>query len=160
MFKSRCALPLVFACSFVGVGSPVMSSPPPPPPEWVWNAGKTLTDASMDDWNKIDALFANDIVVNENGHRVADGKGNWRNLWSKARSHYYGRTLGYSMGWKDFGSLLVFDEYDSANYNAGPPPAGDPRPSTRSILYKFGSDHLIHSVEIANVDAFFMRPKT
>jgi hypothetical protein len=50
---------------------------------------------------------------------------------------------------------LVLDQFDTRNNAVSTPESGDPRPSTRSTFYRFGSDGLIHGVDISEVDSFF-----
>ncbi|USI72935.1 hypothetical protein [Sphingomonas morindae] len=132
-----------------------MASPPPPPPSYVFSARELLSDAANKDQAKIAAFFANDVSATVNGQPIAQGKSAWLSWWGKDRSNYYGRTLGWSMGWKDNGVLLILDQFDTQDNSTNPPPPGDPRPSTRSTLYHFGTDGLIHSVAISEVNSFY-----
>jgi hypothetical protein len=136
------------------MSSPTKASPPPPPPEYVYEASNVLKDATNKEQTSIAPLFANDVAASLNGKSIASNKDSWLQWWAEDRAHYYGRTLGYSMGWKDDGVLLVLDEYDTQDNASKPPPPGDPRPSTRSTLYHFGSDGLIHSVFISEVNSY------
>lgn len=149
------ALCLASLLSVTMLSDPVAASAPPPPPPYVSSASTVLTDAANRDQSKIAKLFADDVVVSINAQRVASGKAAWLKWWTSDRAHYYGRTLGSSAGWKGDGALLVLDEFDTQNNAISTPESGDPRPSTRSNLYLFGSDGLIHSVNISEVDSFY-----
>ncbi|KPF52172.1 hypothetical protein IP65_17365 [Novosphingobium sp. AAP1] len=118
-----------------------------------------LTDAANKDQAKIAKLFASDVVASINGQRIASGKAAWLKWWSNDRSHYYGKTLGTSMGWKGDGALLVLDQFDTQNNAVSTPESGDPRPTTRSTFYRFGPDRLIHAVDISEVDSFYISAK-
>lgn len=141
--------------SLAMLSAPATASAPPPPPPYVASAGDVLTDAANKDEAKVARFFADDVVASINGQRIASGKADWLKWWSSDRSHYYGKTLGVSMGWKGDGALLVLDEFDTQNNAVGTPDMGDPRPSTRSTFYRFASDGLIHAIDISEVDSFF-----
>lgn len=141
--------------STVMVSVPAVASAPPPPPPYVAAAGDVLADAANKDQAKIARFFAGDVTVSVNGQRIASGKSAWLKWWSDDRAHYYGKTLGTSAGWKGEGALLVLDQFDTRNNAVSTPESGDPRPSTRSTFYRFGSDGLIHGVDISEVDSFF-----
>jgi hypothetical protein len=148
---------LPFALAATCLAGPATSSLPPPPQDYVWEASKTLTDATVKDQAAIEPLFADDVVASLNGQRIASGKEAWLKWWSDDRSHFYGATRGYSMGRKGDGVLLVVDQHDVRDNYTSPPPPGDPRWTTRSTLFIFGPDRMIHAVVIAEVDSFFRR---
>ena len=139
--------------------APAVASAPPPPPPYVAAASDVLTDAVNKDQTKIAKLFAADVVATINGQRIASGKPAWLKWWFSDRSRYYGKTLGESMGWKGDGALLVLDEFDTQDNAISTPQNGDPRPSTRSTFYRFGSDGLIHEINISEVDSFYTAAK-
>lgn len=150
---------LASGLSLTMLSTSAIASAPPPPPPYVSSAGDVLTDAANKDQVKVARFFADDVVASINGQRIASGKATWLTWWSNDRSHYYGKTLGASMGWKGDGALLVLDEFDTQDNAVSTPESGDPRPSTRSTFYRFGSDGLIHAVDIREVDSFFTRSK-
>lgn len=150
---------LASVLSMTMLSTSAVASAPPPPPAYVSSASDVLTDAANKDQAKVAKLFAGDVVASINGQRIASGKAAWLKWWSNDRSHYYGKTLGASMGWKGDGALLVLDEFDTQNNAVSTPENGDPRPSTRSTFYRFGSDGLIHAVDVNEVDSFYTASK-
>ena len=140
---------------FLAPAASAIASPPPPPPSYVFSARDVLIDAANKNETKIAIFFANDVTATLNGQSIAAGKVAWLKWWANDRSNYYGRTLGFSVGWKDNGVLLVLDQFDTQDNSAIPPPPADPRPSTRSTFYHFGSDGLIHSIAISEVNSFY-----
>ena len=153
-------LGLSLALSATMLAVPAVSSTPPPPPEHVWTAGQVLADAAIKERSKVEAFFAEDVVAFLNGERIASGKEAWLRWWSDDRSHFYGRTFGYSMGRQGGGVLIVVDEHDTRDNSTSPPPPGGPRWTTRSTSYTFGADRLIHAIQIAETDSFLFRPKS
>ncbi|WP_301075937.1 hypothetical protein [Sphingomonas sp.] len=151
---------LSLALSATMLAVPAVSSTPPPPPKHVWIAGEVLADAAIKEQSRIEPFFAEDVVAFLNGERIASGKEEWLRWWSDDRSHFYGRTFGYSMGRHGSGVLIVVDEHDTRDHSTRPPPAGGPRWTTRSTSYTFGADRLIHAVQIAETDSFLIRPKS
>jgi hypothetical protein len=137
--------------------SSARASPPPPPPGYVFDAERILASPGNGDLGRIAALFADDVAAYENGEPVARGKTAWLRLRASAVMHSDGRVIGYSEGGND---LLVVDTYDSVDRTKLPPSAiADPRMATRSILYRFGPDHLIHVVRIFRVESFWITPR-
>ncbi len=147
----RCTVIALFVAPKIGA----MATPPPPPPSYLFSARNVLISDVSKDQAKIASFFADDVTASLNGQSIASGKAAWLNWWANDRSHYYGRTLGSSMGWKDGGVLLVLDQFDTQDNSTSPAPPGDPRPSTRSTFYHFGTDGLIDSVAISEVNSFF-----
>jgi len=138
--------------TFTGV---VAASTLPPPPAVVFAASDVLIDAANKDQAKVAKFFADDVIASVNGKRIALGKAAWLKWWTADRSHYFGRTVGYSIGRQGDGALLVLDQFDTQDNYTSPPPAGDSRLSTRSTFYGFGPDHLIHLINISEVDSFY-----
>ncbi|HEX4736248.1 MAG TPA: hypothetical protein VH331_01675 [Allosphingosinicella sp.] len=154
--------PLLFVLALT-LASPVVAAPPPPPPSYVSDASRVLTSPTLDG-PKVGSLFADDVKVYRNGKLIADGKIAWLKLRQAEVGHYYGRVLGYSRSYGGYseggGDLLVFDTYDTVDRRNLPPTfIADARPATRSTLYQFGSDRLIHNVRIAEVAGFLETPK-
>ncbi len=145
--------------SLLALSGVAAASTPPPPPPYVFSASDVLTNAVNKDQAKIAKFFADDVTASINGQRIATDKASWLKWWAHDRSHYFGKTVGYSMGQKGNGALLVLDQFDTQDYSTNPWPAGDPWPSTRSTFYRFGSDGLIHSVNINEVDSFYRAAK-
>jgi len=104
-------------------------------------------------------LFASDVIVSENSQVVATGKAAWLRWRQAERKSYHGRTIGFSSASAnehEAGSLLVLDSFDTIDTaNLPPGIVMDARLSTRSTLYRFGNDHLIHRVEMAKVSGFW-----
>ena len=135
---------------------PALASPPPPPPEYVSRAAKVLTATKAPDAAQYAPLLADDVTVFENGKTVATGKAAWINVWSKNTGHPSGRVIGYS---ENEGDLLVIDTFDAVDRTNLPPTSiADPRMVTRSTLYQFGSNHLIHFIRIEKTSSFWMTP--
>lgn len=150
-----CLAPLM---PFVLLCTAAVASVPPPPPFYVFFANQVLSNPKNKNKEHIAKLFADDVIANHNGERIASGKSAWLEWWSIDRSHYFGKTLGSSTGWREGGSLLLVEQFDTQDYaSINPPPLGDPRPSTRSTLYRFSSDGLIHSIDIIEVNSFYVR---
>lgn len=130
-----------------------VASPPPPPPEYVTHATGILTG----DWAVVQrpefaALFGNDVVAYVDGKKSITGKTAWLALERETTEKFHRRVEGYVRSSVpmagDGGDLLILDEIDPIR------PYGDPRWSTRSILYEFGRDGLIHAVRITQVHGF------
>ena len=138
---------------------PAIAFPPPPPPSYVMDAAPLLIDPKNQN-TAVELIFADDVIAVENGTVVATGKSAWIQWRATERSHYYGRTIGYSYStYSDkvvTGSLLVIDTFDTIDTNSRSGPHYDPRMSTRSTLYSFGQDHLIHSVQMSKVAGFWI----
>lgn len=127
------------------------AAPPPPPPEFVYDA---MTALSGHDATKVARLFADDVTVFENGKMIAAGKDIWLSQFVPSIQNRSRRVIGYSEGFRE---LLVIDTYDTVDRNNLPPTfLADPRMATRSTLYQFGQDQLIHTVRISSIGSFFV----
>ncbi|MDB5692081.1 MAG: hypothetical protein JWO81_1144 [Alphaproteobacteria bacterium] len=154
-------LPSILA---LAVASTADAAPPPAPPQYVYDASKILASPVIQDVAKIAPLFADDVKVYRNGRLAADGKTAWLRLRASESARYNGRVLGYSEGSAGSGDgegdLLVIDTYDTVDRRNLPPTfIADSRMATRSTLYQFGNDRLIHAVRIAEVAGFLETPK-
>lgn len=143
------------------IAMPGNAVPPPPPPSFVFEASGILADP-VAKAEAVAPLFANDVIAFDNGELVAEGKAAWLRWRQVERMHYYGRTLGYSYSSADYrrpgGSLLVVDSFDTIDTaNLPPGMVMDARLTTRSTLYTFGSDHLIHTVRMLKAAGFWNR---
>lgn len=144
--------------------SPSVAAPPPAPPEYVFEATKILAASGSQDAARVAPLFADDVKAYRNGGLVAAGKAAWLTLRAAKAAHFNGDVAGLSQGWASSGQgggdLLVIDTYDSVDRTDLPPHfLADPRVVTRSTLYQFGQDGLIHAVRIAEVAGFLETPK-
>ena len=144
---------LVAILAAVAFSAPAVASPPPPPPEYVTHATGILTG----DWDVVQrpefaALFSNDVVAYVDGKKNITGKTAWLALERETTEKFHRRVEGYAQASLpspgDGGDLLILDEVDPIR------PYGDPRWSTRSILYQFGRDGLIHTVRITQVHGY------
>jgi len=147
----------VVAFSLMASAIPAASSSLPPPPEYAWSASKILADASIKDQARVAPLFAEDVQVTKDGKPLAAKKAEWMSFWFKDRKRFFGKTVLYSMGRRDAGVLLVLDQFDTRDDFTNPPPPGEAQWSTRSTLYAFGPDGLVHSVQISEVDSFLIK---
>ncbi len=145
---------------FVAAAAPAGAAPPPPPPAFVSEAADLLIAAAGRDPAREQALFAPDVAMYENGTLTGRSVADWTRLRGPRHLDGSSRVLAYSEGWDgDGGALLVFDTYDRVERATLPPTfLADPRMTTRSILYQFGADRLIHVVRIARADGFVMTP--
>lgn len=146
------------------IASPAIASPPPPPPVPVMDASNILASPAGFDPARIAPLFAADVKAYRNGKLVADGKPAWLSLRGTQAGHYNGRVIAFSQssaGYsEDGGDLLVIDTYDTVDRTNLPPHSlADPRMASRSTLYQFGRDGLIHTVRIAEVAGFMQAGK-
>ena len=153
----------VFALSAMA-SLPAVAAPPPPPPEYIWRAAKILTAGKLPDAAAYAPLFADDVVAFENGKTIAKGKVAWLATWSKEVSHYNGHIIGYSetsAGYSDaYGEVLVVDTFDTVDRTDDPSTfLADPRMATRSTLYQFGPDHLVHYLRISKTGGVWMTPR-
>ena len=146
------------------LAAPAFGSAPPPPPAFVAEAGEALA-GHREDMAKAARFFADDVVVTENGRPIARGKAAWLAWRAADPGARSGRTLGYSGSWPRPGSdgggeLLVVETFDTVDRSALPPHfLADPRMASRSILYTFGTDHLIHIVAMQRAESFWMIPR-
>ena len=148
------------------VAASLAAAPPPPPPDYVSDAGKLLIAKADHDAAKLAPLFADDVAVFENGKQIAAAKPGWMALVAADLLHYNGRVLAFSEGFgsarlgEGSGMLLVIDTFDTVDRtNLLPTFLADPRMATRTTLYQFGADHLIHIVRIVKVDGFPRTPQ-
>jgi hypothetical protein len=128
------------------------------------DASKILASPAGFDPAKIAPLFAQDVKVFRNGKLIAEGKPAWLSLRGSHGGHYNGRVIAFSQasaGYsEDGGDLLVIDTYDTVDRTNLPPTfLADPRMASRSTLYQFGRDGLIHTVQIAEVAGFMQAGK-
>ena len=143
------------------IAAPALASTPPPPPSYVWDASEILiTSRGMSDAT-VSRLFSDQVVVRENGETVATGKTSWLKWRSTNMSSDNSRLIGYSessAGYKGgFGEVLIVDTFDTVNRSKLPSSfVVDPRMATRTTLYRFGADHLIHAVDVSIVGGFWM----
>jgi hypothetical protein len=130
-----------------------IAAPPPAPQEFVYNARRLLTTPTGIDVQTVARLFANDVVVFENGKTIATGKDAWLKLLASSMQNRSRRVVLHSQG---YGDLLIVDTYDTVDRTNLPPNfLADPRPAARSILYQFGADELIHIVRISSTAGFW-----
>ena len=145
------------------IASSAIAAPPPAPPEYVFEASKILASPAAQDAARLAPLFAVDVRAYRNGKLIADGKTAWLGLRASEAARYSPHILGFSDGWAadgGSGDLLVLDTYDTVDRRNLPPTfIADPRMATRSTLYQFGGDRLIHAVRIAEVAGFLETPK-
>ena len=140
--------PLLFVLALTLTSSSI-AAPPPAPPEYIYEASKILASPPAGDVAKIAPLFADDVKVYRNGLLIADGKAAWLRLRADEGARYSGRIIAFSEGRAD---LLVIDTYDTVDRRNLPPTfLADPRPASRSTLYQFGNDQLIHAARISEV---------
>src|SRR5206468_7958036 len=89
---------------------------------------------------------ADDVQEYVNDRLVAAGKANWLRYWATPRISG-GRVLAYSPDWRDNGTLMIVDEYDTVDRSKLPSMfLADPRFTSRATRYEFGPDHKIHSI--------------
>lgn len=143
----------VVSVAMVVFSTAAIASPPPPPPNFVTHA----TEILVGDWDATQrpdfaALFGNDVVAYVDGKKSITGKTAWLALERETTEKFHRRVEGYARSslpsTGDGGDLLIVDEIDPIR------PYGDLRWSTRSILYQFGRDGLIHIVRITEVHGF------
>lgn len=152
----------IFTSVIVLVAAPLTdasASPPPPPPQYVTEVAKLLTDNAREaSATPLARYIANDVRLYVNSKLIADGKANWMRQEAKAKQNG-GGMLAYSEGWKQGGSLLIVDQYDTVDRSSLPPGIlADPRYAVRSTLYQFGNDGKIHSIHTLTADGFWMQP--
>jgi hypothetical protein len=146
----------------IGIASAALASPPPPPPEYIWADAKVLIAPTGSENAKLASLFADDVTAFQNGAVVAKG----RTAWLKWRAKVWSgsdRVLGFSessaASSDSGGDVMVVDTFDTVDRaNLTPGFVADPRWATRSTLYQFGPDHLIHFVRISRIGGFWMTP--
>ena len=160
MVRDKTLRSFAWAALIASPFSAAVASPPPPPPEYVMEVGNLLTANENAGTNSVLADFvASDVQVSVNGKLVANGKADWLRQQA-ATKPVGGNVLAYSEGWQNGGSLLVVDEYDTVDRSKLPPGfLADPRPATRSTLYRFSTDRKIHAIETLTADGFWIRPK-
>lgn len=154
----RCLLVVALLATAAGGAR---AAPPPPPPGYVYSASRALSGVMTP--TEVAALaprFSQDVKVYENGALVADGEVAWLSLAQRELATPQRRVIGLaqsSAGYsKNGGDLLVVDVVDSVDRTNLPSSAiADPRLTTRSFLYQFGSDGLIQVVRIASAGGFW-----
>jgi hypothetical protein len=135
------------------------AAPPPPPPSYVTAVATLLTDkGNASAVNRLSNFVADDVRVYVNDRLVADGKPNWMRHIT-AIPPRAGEPLAYSEGWKDGGSLMIVDQYDTIDRSNQPPDfLSDPRYATRTTLYQFAADGKIHVIRAVTADGFWVKP--
>ena len=135
------------------------AAPPPPPPSWVMDVAHLLTgQESAGTIPELSDFVADDVRAYVNDELVADGKANWSRYWATA-GITPGRVLGYSPDWRDNGSLMIADEYDTVDRSKLPPNfIADPRMTSRATLFQFGPDHKIHAIRTLIGGGFWIKP--
>lgn len=140
------------------ISTAIQAAPPPPPPEYVWNASKILTAPSKENETAILALFAEDVVAFQNGATVAKGKSEWLKWRRDNLPPNGGQVVAYSEGWMDGGSLMIIETFDTVDRVTLPKHfIADPRIATRTTLYQFDKDRLIHTVRVLRIDSWLRR---
>lgn len=140
---------------------PAIAAPPgPPTPGYVFDAEKLLAATPELPSAQVASLFAEDVTVSENGETVARGKTAWLVWRTKQAGEYYGTHWGYSAGYGpnySSGALMILDTFDTFDPKRHMSSGAwtDPRFVTRSILYRFGEDKLIHSVLILDMQGMW-----
>lgn len=137
------------------------AAPPPPPPGYVYSASRVLSGVIAP--TEVTALaprFSKDVKVYENGDLVADGETAWLSLAQRKLATPQRRVIGLAQssgGYsKGGGDLLVIDVVDTVDRTSLPSSSiVDPRLTTRSFLYQFDADGLIHVVRIASAGGFW-----
>lgn len=151
---------VLFVCMLAAISAqPSSASTPPPPPPYVMAAGALLIAPGASNSRALMQIFADDLQATLDGRPLVTGKTAWLRWRESDGKQRFGRTIGYSMGPKGAGVLLVVEQYDHQDHASSLPPPGDARPVTRTTFYRFGTDGLIHRVEISEVDSFFALPR-
>jgi hypothetical protein len=152
----------LFASTIALAAAPLtraLAAPPPPPPSYVMDVAHLLT--AKEDAGTITQLagfVADDVRDYVNDEIVADGKTVWMREWAAARRSP-GRVLAYSPDWRDNGSLMIVDEYDTVDRSDLPLNfIADPRMTSRATLYQFGPDHKIHAIRTIVGGGFWIKP--
>jgi hypothetical protein len=135
------------------------AAPPPPPPSYVMDVAHLLTgEEGPDTITQLSSFIADDVRDYVNDELVADGKAAWLRNWSPARRSL-GRVLAYSPDWRENGTLMIADEYDTVDRSNLPSNfVADPRMTSRATLYQFGPDHKIHVIRTVLGGGFWIKP--
>lgn len=135
------------------------AAPPPPPPTYVMDVAHLLTgEEGPDTVTQLSKFVADDVREYLNDKLVANGKPDWLHGWGEAHRGL-GRVLGYSPDWRDNGTLMIADEYDTVDRSKLPPNfIADPRMTSRATLYQFGADHKIHAIRTLLGGGFWIKP--
>jgi hypothetical protein len=135
------------------------AAPPPPPPSYVVEVARLLTaQAGPGTVTQLSNFVADDVREYVNDRLVADGKSSWMRSWATVPTSL-GRVLAYSPDWRDSGSLMIVDEYDTVDRSNLPPHfMADPRMTSRATLYQFGADHKIHVIRTIVGGGFWIKP--
>ena len=151
----------VFAAAIVLAAAPLMgarAAPPPPPPSYVMDVAHLLTNEGAGTITQLSNFIAEDVREYLNDKLVANGKADWARYWAPARSSV-GRVLAYSPDWRENGSLMIVDEYDTVDRSNLPANfVADPRMTSRATLYQFGADHKIHAIRTIVGGGFWIKP--
>src|SRR5437588_9783596 len=151
----------LFASAIALVAAPLAraaASPPPPPPQYVMDVATLLTEnEDAGTAARLASFIADDVRVYENAKLVVNGKAAWMRQETNAKISR-GGTLAFSEGWKDGGTLMIVDEYDTVDRSNLPPNfVADPRTATRATLYQFGSDGKIHAINTVIAGGFWIK---
>lgn len=135
------------------------AAPPPPPQQYVDEATQILVGQANQEPSGFASLFADDVTAFENGRLVANGKRAWLK-WHASSAAHDSVILGYSESSAGYGSaggdLLVLDTFDTVDRAKLPTGfVADTRAASRSTLYQFGPDHLIHVVRMELTAGFW-----
>jgi hypothetical protein len=94
---------------------------------------------------QLSGFVAEDVREYLNDKLVAEGKESWVRHWTETRVSGY--VLAYSPDWRDNGSLMIVDQYDTVERWTLPPNSiADPRMISRATLFQFGRDNKIHVI--------------
>ncbi len=119
----------------------------PPPPQYIIDAEQALTAKAGENLMQVNSLLADDVTVFENGKLMATGKEASLKLLMPVMKNTSRQIIGYSGG---SGNLLIVDTFDVVDRSNLPPNFfAEPEIASRSSLYQFGDDHLIHFVQIS-----------
>lgn len=114
---------------------PAVAAPPPPPPSYVAEVAKLLNGSENASTTDLLAKHvANDVRVYVNDTLVADNKAAWTRRYALLQRQH-GSALAYSEGWKDGGSLMIADQFDTVDRSNLPQDfVADPRYATRAVF--------------------------
>ena len=102
-------------------------------------------------------FVADDVREYQNDELVADGKASWVRHWAAARNSL--GVLSYSPDWRENGSLMIVDQYDTLDRSNLPRDfLADRRMTSRATLYQFGADHKIHVIRTIVGGGFWTKP--
>jgi hypothetical protein len=107
---------------------------------------------------QLSSFIGDDVREYVNDRLVATGKADWTRSWAAAPISR-GRVLAYSPDWRNSGSLMIVDEYDTVDRSNLPPNfIADPRMTSRATLFQFGADHEIHVIRTILGGGFWIKP--